>query len=276
MEDYIIGKIESILGMVVDAGGGDLALNPATFNTSIYNGVITIMENGVKPVAYVLLGLLFMLELYNITIRTEGQHGTMGVEIPFKVMFKIVVCKTAIDSTKLILEGIYAISSGVISNIKDVISGGGSLSPADIEAIREVVGDMDFSVKLMTSVEVTLIWLIVSLITVIISVILVGRMIEIYVMMAIAPIPLATFPNAEMSSVAKNFLKSFAAVCLQGVLIYIVIAIFPLLLQAKPMGDIDSANDFSMTLLTALGYSFVLLVSIFATGKWSKSICNAM
>lgn len=278
MDDYIISRIQDIFNSVTSAGasGGNLMLSPQTFNSSIYNGVISMMENGVMPVAYVILGLFFVLELYNITIRTEGQHGTMGVEIPFKVMFKLVLCKTAVDSTKLILEAMYAASTQLITNIRGVISGSGTLTTANLDTIRSTVASMDFGVKLMTSVEVTLIYLIVQFVMVIITVIVVGRMIEIYVMMAVAPVPLATIPNADMSGIAKNFLKSFAAVCLQGVLIYIVVAIFPLLFGSSAMGNTNDPTNFTWSLLSAVGYSFVLLISVFATGKWAKSICNAM
>ncbi|MEG0570366.1 MAG: CD0415/CD1112 family protein [Oscillospiraceae bacterium] len=276
MVDYIINRIEDIFNTVVSAGSGNLILSPETFNATIYNGVITIMKNAVMPVAYVLLGLLFILELYNITIRTEGTQGTMGIEIPFRTMFKLVLCKVAIDSTELILGAIYSVSSQLIYNIGTTINGGNTLTPADMAIIRTTVGNMDFGVTLMTSVEVTLIYLIVQFVMVVVSVIVVGRMIEFYVLMAVAPVPLATFPNAEMSGIAKNFLKSFAAVCLQGVLIYVVVTLFPLLFGNAAMGDISDPSQFSKSLMTAAGYSFVLLISVFATGKWAKSICNAM
>ncbi|WP_058486832.1 VirB6/TrbL-like conjugal transfer protein, CD1112 family [Defluviitalea phaphyphila] len=276
MEDFIVNRIEDIFNTVLTSNHGKLILTPEDFNSSIYSGVKTIMQDAAMPVAYVLLGLLFVLELYNITIRTEGQHGTMGVEIPFKVMFKLVICKTVVDSTELILNAMSGISEQIINNIKDTMNGGNPVTAADLEAIRAIVDDMKFSVKLMTSIEITIIFLIVKFISVIVIAMVVGRMIELYVMMAISPIPIATFPNTEMSSIAKNFLKSFAAVCLQGVLIYVVVTIFPLIFGNAVMGDISDPNDFSNSLLSATGYSFVLLMAIFSTGKWAKSICNAM
>lgn len=276
MVDYIVNRIQDIFNTVLSAGTGNLVLSPETFNTSIYNGVLLIMKNAVMPVAYVMLGLLFVFELYNITIRTEGQHGTTGTEIPFRVIFKIIMCKWAIDSTQLIMGAIYDVSAQIIKNIGSTISGGVTLTPADIEVIRAIVEDMDFGVKLMTSVEVTIIYLIVNFVMVIISVIVVGRMMELYVYMAIAPVPISTFPNAELSGVGKNFLKGFAAVCIQGVLIYIVVAMFPLLFGNATMGNINDPTNFSKSLMTAAGYAFVLLISIFATGRWAKQICNAM
>lgn len=274
MEDYIVNRIQDIFDLALSVGGDRLNLEPKTFNPAIYNGIISIMNNAVMPVAYTILGLLFVLEMYNITIRTEGQYGTMGIEVPFKVMFKIVICKTALDSTKLILEAIYEISTKVINNIGSTLSGSSTLTPADIDSIRAIVDRMNFGVKLLTAVEITIIYLIVQFINLIVMAIVVGRMIEIYVMMAIAPIPIATLPNAELSGVGKNFLKYFAAICIQGVLIFIVASIFPMLFGS--IGSIDDPANFSKSLLTATGYSIVLLIAIFSTGKWAKSICNAM
>lgn len=276
MEDFIVNRIEDIFDTVISIGEGSLVLYPETFNESIYNGIMTIMDKAVMPVAYIILALLCVLELYNVTIRLEGQHGTMGAEIPFRVMFKLAVCKIAVDSTSTILKGIYGVSTQLIKNIGTTLSGGEILTPADIEAIRLVVEDMDFGVKLITSVEVTIIYLIVQFISLIICVIVVGRMIELYVLMAIAPIPMSTIPNTELSNVAKNFLKAFSAVCLQGVLIYIVVSIFPMLFGSGTLGDISDATNFSKSLLRATGYSLILLISIFSTSKWAKSICNAM
>lgn len=276
MVDYIISRIEAIFNTVVSVGGSGLVLSPETFNSTIYHGVNTIQSVAVMPVANVLLGLLFVLEMYNVTIRTDIQGGTMGAEIPFRVMFKIAICKYFVDSTPDVLNAIYWISTKVITNMQGIITGGQSLTPADINAIRTAVENMDFGVKLMTSVEVTLIYLIVEFVTVIISVIVVGRMVELYIMMGVAPLPMATLPNADLSGVAKNFLKGFAAVTLQGVLIYIVVAIFPLLFGSASIGNINDPSNFSKSLMTAAGYSFVLLISIFATGRWAKSICNAM
>ena len=277
MVDYIINRIDGIFNSVINVGDGNLIISPENFNSSIYNGVQMISENAVKPIAYLILGLLLVLELYNISVRTEiAGSGQTGVEIVIRTMIKLALCKIVIDNVDVILETIYAISATVISNIGNTINGGNPLEPADLEVIKNILEDMDFGVKLLTAVEVTLIWFIVKFTMLFITVAVISRMIELYVLLAIAPIPVSTIPNIELSSVAKNFLKYFTAVCLQGVLIYIVVAMFPLLFGSAILGDINDAQNFSNSMLTAAGYSFVLLIAIFACGRWAKSICNAM
>jgi len=276
MDDYIVNLIKDIMLGVTNLGSGSgiLTKTPETFNIALFNGVNSISKNAVMPIAYVFLGLIFMLELYNITIRTDGQAGTMGFEIPFKVMFKLAICKIAVDSTPLILAAIFSVSNQVILNMGSVF---GSHSVSVLHNIAEMqltIQNMDFGVKLMTSVQVTIIWLVFKFSTMAIMLVVIGRMIQIYMMMAIASIPMVTMANADLSSVGKNFLKSFAAVCIQGVLIYIVLNMYGTL-----VGSIASTTEFTnitAALFEALLYSLVLVMAIFATGRISKSICNAM
>lgn len=276
MDDYIVNLIKDIMLGVTNLGSGSgvLTKTPETFNVALFNGVNSISKSAVMPVAYVFLGLIFMLELYNITIRTDGQAGTMGFEIPFKVMFKLAICKIAVDSTPLILAAIFSVSNEVILNMGNVFGSHSVSVLANIDTMKETIATMDFGVKLMTSVQVTIIWLVFKFSAMAIMLVVIGRMIQIYVMMAIAAIPMATMANADLSSVGKNFLKSFAAVCVQGTLIYIVLNMYGTL-----VGSIASTTEFTnitAALFEALLYSLVLVMAIFATGRISKSICNAM
>lgn len=276
MNDWILNRIREIIDGVSglsDEGSSILMKGPQDFNAALYNWVISIMENGVMPVAYVLLGLLFMVELYNVTIRTEGMANS-GFEIPFKVMFKIVVCKLFVDSTPLVMGAVYEISEEIMSNIGSVFNSEAAKVVLDMAHVEMVIDDMDFATKLLTAIQVFMIWLIFKFAYVIMVVIIVGRIVEIYIYLAIAPLPIATIPNSEMSGIAKNFLKAFAAVCIQGVLIFIVLSMYGSL--ANAIGGTTSYTDFSDALFEAMLFSLVLVVALFMTGRLSKSIMNAM
>lgn len=127
---------------------------------------------------------------------------------------------------------------------------------------------MGLGAQLAMFVELLIVKFAVFIILGLVQIICIARFIEIYVYMAIAPIPLATFPSEELSSVGKNFLKSFAAVCIQGALIYIVLSIFPMLFNANILQD----NSITGMLL----YSVILAIGVLSSGRWAKSICNAM
>lgn len=269
-----MNMIEGVLSGVGSTGIDkmDLLATPETYNTALFNGVTKIMNNAVLPIAYVLLGLLFMLEIYNITIRTEGMNS-FGFEIPFRVMFKIVLIKLVIDSTPLIMGAIYGISTEIISNISGIFSEGSSLSPPDFQIIRNELNELKILQQTLVAAQVLVIWLVYKFSTVVVQVIMIGRMFEIYIHLAIAPLPLATLPNTELSGVAKNFLKSFSAVAIQGTIIFIVLGMYNILIS-----NVVSVGGTELTslLLEAMLYSLVLVASLFMTGRWSKSITNAM
>lgn len=272
--DFIMSMIKDILGGVGELGVGDSLLlkTPETYNTALYDGVMTIMDNAIMPIAYILLGLLFMLEIYNITIRTEGMNN-FGFEIVFRAMFKIVLIKLVIDSTPLIMGAIYGISTEIISNIGGIFTGSMSSISYDSVALEEYIDGLKILQQTLVAAQVLIIWLVYKFSIVVVQVIMIGRMFEIYIHLAIAPLPLATLPNVELSGVAKNFLKSFAAVSIQGAIIFIVLGMYHTLIGNMVS---NSGTELTSLLLEAMLYSLVLVASLFMTGRWSKSITNAM
>jgi hypothetical protein len=138
----------------------------------------------------------------------------------------------------------------------------------DIGAITAEINSMGLGAQIGLLLELIIIkfgvWVIMGLV----QIICIGRFLEIYIHVAIAPIPLATLPSDDLNSIAKNFLKSFAAVSLQGALIYLILSFFPQLVNSNILGE--------QIAFTMLLYSIVLVIAIFSAGKWAKSICNAM
>jgi len=219
------------------------------------------------------LALFLALELYKISVRAESM-SSLGIEIPAKVLMKFVLCKVVMDNLKLILLAMNEISLTLISNMNNIFNSSVTSNVTNIENITQTIENMEFGVQLLTSVEVTIIWLLIKFISVMIIVIVTGRMIEIYILIAISPIPVATLPNSEANAIAKNFLKSFMAVCLQGAIIFLVVSMFGIIVSSVGL-SVDGA-EFTKSLFAILGYALVLVISLFSTGKWAKSICNAM
>ena len=240
---------------------------------TLYNGIINIMDNVVMPVASMILALFLVLEMYKISLRTENLNS-LGLEIPMKTMIKFVLCKVVMDNLRLILLAMNEISTTLITSMYNIFNTSINSNITNIEKITQTVADMEFGVQLLTSVEVTIIWLLIKFISVMTTVIVTGRMIEIYVLIAISPIPVATIPNSEAGIIAKNFLKNFMAVCLQGAIIYLVVSMFGILVNS--VGINVNGAEFTQSLFSLLGYALVLAISLFSTGKWAKSICNAM
>lgn len=129
--------------------------------------------------------------------------------------------------------------------------------------------------KLFLCLQVTIIWIVFKFSSMLITVVVIGRMVEIYIYTAIAAVPIATLGGGDLGMIGKNFLKSFAAVCVQGVLIYIAMSMFGTLAVSIPSGGL-AGGDVTGVLFQCLLYSLVLVMAVFSSGRLAKSICNAM
>ena len=271
----LIKWAEEILEKFVQAGEGTetfLAVDLGAFNDVMYKWVEAIMKSVAMPIAYVILSLFFVLELHKASLRADGVGGgtPFGVEVVFRAMLKMALCKMAIDSTLLIMRAIYGVSLAVTKGIAGVIKdeAGAVTESVDIAVLKTAIEAMDTGDQIGMLIELVFVRFGILVILGIVHVICIGRFVTIYAHIAISPIPIATIPSEELSSIAKGFLKSFAAVCLQGALIYLILSFFPVLISANILGD--------KSIFGLLLYSVILVMAIFGSGQLAKGICNAM
>lgn len=270
-KDLLIKWVTEISDKFVQVGtNGYLSIGIGSFNATLYSYVKGIMTNIIMPVAYVILALFFVLELYKASIKVDGAGGgnSFGAEIVFKVMFRMVLCKLAVDSSLLFMEAIYSVGQNLISGISSVIASNTVTYGLDLNEIVSEINSMNMGEQIGMFLELSLIKIAVSLIIGLIEVMCVGRFIEIYIYVAVSPIPIATFPSDDLNQIGKGFLRSFAAVCLQGAIIYLVLSFFPILVNSNILGEVG--------ILGMLLYSLVLAIGIFTSGRLAKSICNAI
>ena len=267
-KNLLIDWVTELNEKIATAGdSGYLTISLSAFNPTLYAYIKTIMSTVVMPVAYVILALFCLLELYRCSVQADGAASgtTFSLEIVGKAMLHMILAKIAVDSTQIIMEAVYQVSQHITLGISSIVSSGSVSSGLDLPAVIDEINGMGTGEQIGMLIELVIVKFGVLIILGI--VICIGRFIEIYVMIAIAPIPIATLPSQELSSIGKNFFKSFAAVCVQGILIYLVVSFFPVLISNDILGD---SSVFGMLL-----YSLVLGVSVLSCGRWAKSICNA-
>ena len=279
MTDAIIGVLgwinDWILGLAADNSA--LTSSLKDFSPALHSFTSTVMTSVVMPVAYVILALFFMLELYNASVKTDGGSSgvNLGAERVFQILFKLALCKFAVDNTKLILNAIYQTSTNLTTGIQGVLTTGGTSVPIDTAALKTSIDALGFWSQLVALILCFIVFLIIMVAVALANVIVITRFVELFVYLAISPIPIATLPNEEFSQVGKNFLKNFVAVSIQGTLIFLVLAFFPVLLSAGLMSS-SGDTDLFAALVGAIGYAVVLILAVFSTSKWAKSITNAM
>lgn len=281
MSEAILTVLQWISDLSVKLTGNSAALT-GTFGSylnRVYEYANTVMQSVCMPVAYVVLALFFVMELYKASTRIDGSGGgtPLGVEMVFRVMFKMVICKMVVDKVPLLMQAIFDVTAELSQSIRDLNSGEGISKGMELAEAEKVVSDIGF----IPGIPVLLLCFIVFLITLFAvafaNVIIITRFIELYIYLAVSPIPIATIPNEELSQIGKNFFKSFAAVCIQGTLIYLVLTFYPMIFNQAFQDTTTAENtNIYMILLGTLSYSIVLILAVFSTGKWAKSICGAM
>lgn len=274
LKDTLKRWMEELLSNFGSLGSETTVINQAiqAFNIELYGYVKTIMENVVMPVAYVILALFFMIELYKASQKVEGIGGgsSLGAEVVFRAMFKMALCKIAVDSSLLFMEAIYSVFQQITTGISSTLTGGPGIDPGiDLNAINNHIDSLGLGGQIGMFVELFIVRQGVIIIFALVKVITIGRFIEIYMYIAISPIPIATFPSEDLSQIGKNFLKSFAAVCLQGTLIYLILTFFPVILSDNLLNENSAPFDLLL-------YSLVLILAVFGANRYAKSMLNAV
>lgn len=225
-----------------------------------------------KPIAATILAMMFMLELYNVTVRADNE-GTRAFDIPFKTMIKCVICLTVFNATPQIMELLFSIPQQIVGALSVGSSANTSVNIGDIATQLDA---MKLGERLLTAVLVTVVSLVYKFAGMVVKLVLLGRLIEIYVLFALAPLPMATIGNKDLNSVAKKFLKSFAAVCIQGAVLFIILAFYPALVAMATSSLSAVSDDVMAPLWTMLFSALVLVICIFGSSKYSKMICDAV
>ena len=273
MTDFILMLLESINGDLTSLSASNaLTGTMDSFSGSLYGYITSIQTNVALPIAYVVLSLFCVLALYDAAVKSEGSGSTtMGVEIVVHLLTKLSLCIWAIDNCPTILNAIYDVSTSFTSQASHYFSSA-SLSGLDIDALKDIIDNLDFWSKFGAMIIMLLTWLIMKFAMLMAKIIVITRFIELYLYFCVAPVPIAALPSPELSQIGKGFLKSFAAVCIQGTLIFLVLSFFPYIAGTVLSGS----SDFLAIAAGLIGYGVVLIIAVFSTSKWAKSICNAM
>lgn len=237
----------------------------------------------VWDVAMILASVVFAIvacyELYAVAVRTEARGGPMGsAEVAFKVMFKVAVCFLLIQVSFDVLVNLYKTSNSFTEAIGGIKYG--TAMSKDVIDWDKVSGDVPGGLKGIGPLFMAMLVLIFCWAARIAAIVMIlMRLLQVYIYIAVAPVPLATLPSQEYSQVAKSFIKSFVAVCLQGTMIYLVVRFLPAMLDTALTTDLFTpGKETSLTgrLLVAWLYSVAILITLVGSQQLSRRICGAM
>lgn len=286
------GLKETLLNLIKSAMNGfdstvsstQDVLTGGLFDTNAVWSSVLALSNALKPFCYVVIGICLLIEIAQVAAKVDiikWEHG-------LKLCVKMVFAKLCIDIAPTFLRACYNQASLWISSAMSV--GGytnlGSLMTTEVETQISSISGIWSVIGLLASC--LLLSMAVKICGLLIQVIAFGRMFELYLLLAVSPLPCAFFPLGDgsgggMSRVTQKFFKNFIAVCLQGVMIIISIRIFYMIVGTALTSLITSASGGSdpTTVVTDLCYvmllaGIVLVMAVAKCGSWAKSIMDAM
>ena len=158
----------------------------------------------------------------------------------------------------------------VVSDSSGIIAGNTRVNDIGLSMLEASLMQMDVGPLFGLFLQSFFIGITMRILSIIIFVIVYGRMIEIYCMVSLAPIPMATFGNHEQSHMGQNYLKCLFALGFQGFLILICVAIYAVLIQSVAISG-DAINS----IWSIVGYTVLLCFSLFKTSSVTKSVLGA-
>ena len=275
-ELLVSGILSNLSGMFdsVNDKVGDIStqvgMTPQAWNSGIFSMVQTLSETVILPIAGVILAFIMTLELIQLIADKNNLHD-VDTWMFFKWTFKTACAVLIVTNTWNIVMGVFDVAQSVVASASGVISGSTSIDlNTIIPDLQTQLEAMELGPLLGLWVQSIFVGITMWALTICVFIITFGRMIEIYLVTSVAPIPMAAMLGKEFGGMGQNYLKSLFALGFQGFLIMVCVAIYAVLVQG-----IAAGGDVISAIWTCVGYTVLLCFTLFKTGSLTKSVFAA-
>ena len=277
MKELLIGTIEGNLTTMfadvndkVESIATEVGLTPQGWNSGIFSMVQTLSENVILPIAMLVMTYVLCYELISMIMDKNNMHD-VDTFMFFKWFFKAWVAVYIVTHTFEITMAVFDLTQSTVSKAAGLINSNTNIDISSaLSTMQAGYQTMDIPELLLLVMETTIVSLGMKIMSVLITVILYGRMIEIYLYCSLAPIPFATMTNHEWGHMGNNYLRSLFALGFQGFLIMICVAVYAVLVNQM----IVSTNIHS-AIFSLASYTVLLCFSMMKTGSLAKAILDA-
>lgn len=273
LSGFVSSNLTTMFTDVNDKTGtiaAEVGQTPQGWNTGIFNMIQSLSETVIVPIAGMIITFVLCYELISMIIEKNNMHD-MDIWMFFKWFFKAFVAVFLVTNTFHIVMAIFDVGQSIVTSAAGVIHGSTAIDiSVTITAMEAEMETMGIGELLALTLETVLISLCMKIISILITVVLYGRMIEIYLYSSIAPVPFATLTNREWGQIGNNYARGLLALGFQGFFIMVIVGIYCVLVN-----EMTVAADIHSALFSIAAYTVVLCFALFKTGSISKSIFNA-
>ena len=247
---------------------GEVGKTPSSWNSEVFAVIKSINENVVLPIAVIILTAICCIELIQVVMQKNSMHDTDTFEF-FKYIIKMWVAVWLVSHAFEFSMAVFDVAQDMVGKAAGVVGSSANIAPGDFDAMVDALKEKSVGTLIGISLETGLVKISLTILSVLITVILYGRMIEIYIYCSVAAIPFATMGNKEWSSIGTNYIKSLFALGLQGLFILIFFGIYAVLVKTVNFTDIH------VSILKVLAYGLILGVMMMKSGSIAKAILNS-
>lgn len=275
-EVLVSGIVSNLSGMFDSTNAqigeiaGQVGLTPQAWNSSIFNMIQNLSNNVILPLAGAILAVVMTLELIQL-ITDRNNLNDVDTWMFFKWVFKSAAAVLIVSNTWTIVMGIFDAAQSVVNGAAGVMIGNTSIDISSVVTdLENRLMEMDVGPLLGLWFQSLFVGICTWAITICIFIVIYGRMIEVYLVTSVAPVPMATMANREWGQMGQNYLRTLFALGFQAFLIMVCVAIYSVLVQ-----NISVSTDISTAIWTCMGYTVLLCFCLFKTSSLARSVFNA-
>lgn len=252
----------------VGAVATDVGKTPMGWNGDVFAFIKSINDSVIIPIAGLIITAVLCIELINMVMQKNNMHDTDTFEF-FKYIIKMWIAVWLVSHAFEFSMAVFDVAQHMVNKAAGVINTSATVSGDQIVAMMDTLKEKGLGELVMILFETSLIKVAIQVISVVIMLVVYGRMFEIYVYSSVSAIPFATMGNKEWGQIGTNYIKGLFALGLQGLFLMVCLGIYAVLVKTIKITDIRTST------MTILGYAVLLGLMMLKSGTLAKSILNA-
>ena len=252
----------------VGAVATDVGKTPMGWNGNVFAFIKSINDSVIIPIAGLIITAVLCIELINMVMQKNNMHDTDTFEF-FKYIIKMWIAVWLVSHAFEFSMAVFDVAQHMVNKAAGVINTSATVSGDQIVAMMDTLKEKGLGELVMILFETSLIKVAIQVISVVIMLVVYGRMFEIYVYSSVSAIPFATMGNKEWGQIGTNYIKGLFALGLQGLFLMVCLGIYAVLVKTIKITDIHTST------MTILGYAVLLGLMMLKSGTLAKSILNA-
>ena len=274
-KELLLGGIQANLeSMFLDINNqvgkvaADVGQTPMGWNGEVFNFIKSINDSVIIPIAGLIITAVLCIELINMVMQKNNMHDTDTFDF-FKYIIKMWVAVWLVSHAFEFSMAVFDVAQSMVNKAAGVINTSAVVSGDQIVKMVEALKDKGLGELIMILFETSLIKVAIQGISIVIMLVVYGRMFEIYVYSSVSAIPFATMGNKEWGQIGTNYIKGLFALGLQGLFLMVCLGIYAVLVKTIQITDIHTGT------FTILGYAILLGLMMLKSGTLAKSVLNA-